>query len=33
MNVWIMRREPSGLTPMLERANVDSLQRAWRISE
>jgi hypothetical protein len=26
---WIMRRNPSELTPILERVNADSLRRAW----
>ena len=26
---WILRRNPSGLVPVLERANADSMRRAW----
>jgi hypothetical protein len=29
---WIMRREPSGLTLILERVNADSVRRAWRLT-
>jgi hypothetical protein len=29
---WIMRRHPSGLTPILERLNADSVRRAWKVN-
>lgn len=29
-HAWIMRRNPAGLTPILERANADSIRRSWR---
>jgi hypothetical protein len=27
---WILRRQPSGLTPILERVNADSVRSAWQ---
>jgi hypothetical protein len=31
-HTWIMRRNPSELTPTLERVNADSVRRAWRVN-